>query len=291
MRSRRYASYRAAHASRVGETSPWDASSEGERGKRITGHEAGAGTAQGREATRSGVTVPPVRRRGTGTGALAPGHRARRFAGGSRALGQPADPRGTPTAPGGRSAASDRGHGQPGQRDGVGRATGRRFRRRSRAHPATGVGSPTRPGRFGVRAELAPVASPVRVPTLATGPRVTAAIGSGFRPRAVGQPAETGREKGHCPPHLSGSDGQWTRSSGRLAPEDRPMVDRPTLGRPREGAPASVGSTARGLLLFTTARHRCWWRRNASGSPFHTSEPGVPSGLHAAVLHRHRHRV
>ncbi len=57
--------------------------------------------------------------------------------------------------------------------------------------------------------------------------------------------------KGHCPPPLR-ERRAMCRSSGRLAPEDRPMVDRPTSGRPREGAPASVGCTARGLSPFPT---------------------------------------
>ena len=145
-----------------------------------------------------------------------PGHQRPGSASGTEPAGPPvghghgapaAHPRGHPNCHrGGRPAAPERGHGQPGQRDGAGRAPGRRAGTGSTRQ--RGSVPPTRPSRFGVRAELAPVASPVRVPPLATGPRVTAAIGSGFRPRAVGQPADTGQEKGHCPPHPPGSDGQ-----------------------------------------------------------------------------------
>jgi len=70
------------------------------------------------------------------------------------------------------TAAPDRGHGQPGQREGAGRVTGR-----FAGHgPTRQRGSVRRPDRVGLAFGPSLLGS---APTLATGPRATAAIGPG----------------------------------------------------------------------------------------------------------------
>jgi hypothetical protein len=157
---------------------------------------------------------------GSGLDATRPGVTGHRFAGGHGHRG---------TLPGIEPAGSPVGHehggnrpistGHPNCSEEAGRrrrteGTGNRVSVKVSEGPRAGLpvtGPPGNGGRFADQTESVWRSSRAcsdRAPTLATGPQVTAVIGSGFRQRAVGHPTGTGLEKRHCPPHPSGRDGQ-----------------------------------------------------------------------------------
>ena len=228
-------------------------------GKRVLGKpssEVGTGKTDHRPRGESGF--------GTGREATRPGVTGLRFAGGHGHRG---------TLPGIELAGSPVGHehggnrpistGHPNCSAEAGRrrrteGTGNRVSVKVSEGPRAGLpvtGPPGNGGRFADQTESVWRSSRAcsdRAPTLATGPQATAAIGSGFRQRAVGQPTGTGLEKRHCPPHPSGHDGQCEvepKASARRSTDG----GSPHLGRPREGAPASAGCTTRGLSLSRNA--------------------------------------
>ena len=162
---------------------------------------------------------------------------------------------GTPTAPEGRrpDGATAIGTGNRVSVNGVraaGRATGSGSGPRAGqpdlgSAPETAVGQPTGPSRSGHRR------------------RATGGGADRQRSRATGGPGHNG----HRPPRLAARRAMC-RSSGRLTPEDRPVVDRPTF----RGAPGGCAGAIRQHRpgLFTVLPARC-----ARGRPPGRSRPPV----------------